>query len=133
MSESLATANSHPPFPADPTKLRVSFEGLGCRVEGVMEMGQFSQRLPFICEKSESLMDTEASVDFHCDGQLAAKGKMLMEKLDCWATFYTQCQSHRHKEMCMQAKNFIIYNQETQQKSPQKFYRFEVIGSNVLT
>lgn len=52
-----------------------------------MEMGQFSLGLALIFKKSEFLMDTTASADFHCNGQLAEKGKMLMEKLDRWQLF----------------------------------------------
>lgn len=116
----------------DPTKLWVSFEGLHCRAEGIIEMGQFSLGLAVIFKKSEFLMDTAASADFHSKGQVAGKGKMLMEKYG-WQLFIHSVSHTGTKKHVYATKYCMIYNREAQQKSPQKFYRIKVIRSNFFT
>lgn len=75
-------------------------------------MSQVFLGLALICEKCKSLMDTEACVDIHCAGQLAKKGKMLMEKLVVGQLFIHSVTHTRHREMCMQTENCMIYNQK---------------------
>lgn len=91
--------SGHSELPSPPLTTTPSFskslKDLGGSTEGIIEMAQFFLGLALICEKCKSPTDMEACVDIHCAGQLAEKGRMLMEKLGCWTTFHTQCHSHK--------------------------------------